>query len=147
MVSSRRADDSTEVFRFLYSNKIGQDLSFFYVAWALVEEEKNRYSLADKIYCRGIALKAQPEKDLEVRHNQFKRRMSRHWLKRGDEDDRAQGHAASENMVADENSRDAFAMLTDQGASSSRRAPAGGRLNPNTGKRSGPITGVAYKAP
>ena len=134
-------DDSTEVFRFLYSNKIGQDLSFFYVAWALVEEEKNRYSLADKIYCRGIALKAEPEKDLEVRHNQFKRRMSRHWLKRSDGEDAVQSHAPSESEPGDENSRGAFSMLTSEGAGTSRRAPAGGRVNANTGRRSGNVTG------
>ena len=79
-------DDSSEVFRFLYANKIGEERSFFYIAWALVEEEKKRYSLADKIYARGLALGAKPEDVLETRHTQFKRRMSRHWLKQADED-------------------------------------------------------------
>ena len=41
-----------------YANKIGEERSFFYIAWALVEEEKKRYPLADKIYCRGLALGA-----------------------------------------------------------------------------------------
>lgn len=128
-------DDASEVFRFLYSNKIGAELSFFYVAWALVEEEKKRYGLVDKIYCRGIALGAQPERDLEVRHNQFKRRMSRHWLQQAGVGD--ESHPSQEQ----ETDRGAFTMLTTGSAATSKRTAAGGRLDENSGCRVGGRTG------
>ena len=129
-------DDSSEVFRFLYANKIGEERSFFYIAWALVEEEKKRYALADKIYCRGLALGAKPENVLETRHTQFKRRMSRHWLKQADEDI---GADAINSDVG--NGREAFSMLNHTNASSSNREGSGGRLDENTGRRVGPRTG------
>ena len=130
-------DDASEVFRFLYANKIGEERSFFYIAWALVEEEKKRYPLADKIYCRGLALGAKPENVLETRHTQFKRRMSRHWLKQADED---MGRDVTERN-GNNDGREAFSMLNQASAGSSRRQGTGGQIDENTGRRTGPKTG------
>lgn len=70
-------DDPTDVFRYLYSNGIGEDLALFYVAWAFVVERAKNYALADKIYTRGKNRLAQPVEELKEKHRQFQRRMSR----------------------------------------------------------------------
>ena len=46
--------DSGDIFKYLYSNKIGEDLALFYLAWAYVTERAGNYAFADKIYIKGI---------------------------------------------------------------------------------------------
>ena len=46
--------DPTDIFIFMHSNHIGDGLALFYMAWALVVEGKRNFSLADKIFKRGI---------------------------------------------------------------------------------------------
>ena len=96
--------------------------------------------MADKIYCRGLALGAKPENVLKP-DTQFKRRMSRHWLKQADEDI---GAGAINSDVG--NGREAFSMLNHTNASSSNREGSGGRLDENTGRRVGPRTGGGLAA-
>jgi hypothetical protein len=56
-MSCRQADvmkDAGDIFKFMFSNKIGEDVGLFYMAWALVAETCKNYSFADKIYVKGI---------------------------------------------------------------------------------------------
>ncbi len=43
-----------EVFAFMQSNKIGEKVALFWVAWAFVAEKHENYTLTDKIFQKGI---------------------------------------------------------------------------------------------
>lgn len=69
-----------DVYKFLYSKKVGAKTALFWVAWAWVAEKQNDFKFCEKIFLKGINKKAHPLKMLETRHKQFQRRMSRHFL-------------------------------------------------------------------
>eukprot|EP00946_MAST-07B_sp_MAST-7B-sp1_P001296 g1296.t1 len=46
-------EDPSDLFRFLCVNRIGEQCSLFYVAWALVSEQRKNYGLTDKIFTRA----------------------------------------------------------------------------------------------
>jgi hypothetical protein len=43
-----------EVFAFMQSNKIGERVALFWVAWAFVAEKHENFALTDKIFQKGI---------------------------------------------------------------------------------------------
>lgn len=43
-----------DIFKYLYQNKIGAQVSLFYVGWAWVLESIKNYQMAHKIYLKGI---------------------------------------------------------------------------------------------
>jgi checkpoint serine/threonine-protein kinase len=61
------SSDAGEVFRFMHARGIGADVALLYMAWAFVAEAKGDVALADTIYCRGVARRAQPLDRLQVR--------------------------------------------------------------------------------
>ena len=69
--------EPADVFKFMHSNHIGEDVALFYMAWAWVAETANNFVLADKIFERGTARRAAPTDRLAPRYAQFQRRMYR----------------------------------------------------------------------
>ncbi len=46
--------DAGDIFKFMYTNKIGEDLALFYMAWAYVTERAGNFSFTENIYTKGI---------------------------------------------------------------------------------------------
>ena len=80
-------EEPLPLFRFLCANRIGERVSLFYIAWALVAEHAKNYGLADKVFTRGKNFNAKPKKMLANRQKQFQRRMARYWMKQTSQDD------------------------------------------------------------
>ena len=82
-VCAKYADKTKEpgqVFKYLHQQKVGAKTALFWVAWAYVAEKDNDFPFAEQIYKKGLSKEAQPINVLKIRHKQFQRRMSRHWL-------------------------------------------------------------------
>eukprot|EP01138_Halocafeteria_seosinensis_P012134 gb/GECG01012402.1/.p1 GENE.gb/GECG01012402.1/~~gb/GECG01012402.1/.p1 ORF type:complete len:821 (+),score=145.14 gb/GECG01012402.1/:1-2463(+) len=73
--------DPADVFKYLYSKKIGENLALFYMAWASVAEQRGNYAFADKIYKQGIGRGAKPKERLQKKQQHFMRRMTKLWIK------------------------------------------------------------------
>jgi len=100
-------EEPLPLFRFLCSNRIGERVSLFYIAWALVAEHAKNYGLADKVFTRGKNFSAKPKKVLANRQKQFQRRMARHWMKQSSQDEQPIPNSlaqAGQDMLQDENS-------------------------------------------
>lgn len=89
-----------EIFAFMSSNKIGDKVALFWIAWAFVAEKANNFKLTDQIFQKGIRrfpnmmtmnlllitsiffLRrfAEPKELLQKRYHQFQRRLARHYL-------------------------------------------------------------------
>ena len=94
------------LFQFLCANRIGERVSLFYIAWALVAEHAKNYSLADKVFTRGKNFGAKPKKALATRQKQFQRRMARHWMRQSSHDEEPLPNSltqASQDLLQDEN--------------------------------------------
>eukprot|EP01031_Cornospumella_fuschlensis_P026135 gene26135-31558_t len=72
--------DQAETFSFMYTNKIGERLSLFYVAWAFVAEKDANMKAADTIFQKGIKRLAEPKDILVKRYHQFQRRLARQFI-------------------------------------------------------------------
>ena len=77
---AERTKDPGQIFKFLHQQKVGQNTALFWTAWAFVAEKANDFPFAEQVYKKGISKNAQPIDLLKTRHQQFQRRMSRHWL-------------------------------------------------------------------
>jgi hypothetical protein len=75
-----KTKDPGQVFKYLHQQKIGTNTALFWIAWGFVAEKDNDFVFAEQIFKKGISKNAQPLQLLKVRHSQFQRRMSRHWL-------------------------------------------------------------------
>lgn len=75
-----KTKDPGQVFKYLHQQKIGTTTALFWIAWGFVAEKDNDFPFAEQIFKKGISKNAQPLQLLKVRHSQFQRRMSRHWL-------------------------------------------------------------------
>lgn len=75
-----KTKEPMEVFKYLHTQKVGVHCALFWVAWAFVAERANDFAFAEKIFKKGTSKKAQPLQLIKTRHQQFQRRMSRHWL-------------------------------------------------------------------
>ncbi len=76
-----------DVFKFLHKKGIGRHSALFWIAWAWVAEKKGDFKTADKVFRRAQDGDVEPRKMLDARYRQFQRRMSRHWLKKAEEQD------------------------------------------------------------
>ena len=74
-----------EVFSFMQSNKIGEKIALFWIAWAFVAEKFDNFKLADQIFQKAIRRQAEPKDVLQKRYQQFQRRMARHFLNKMEE--------------------------------------------------------------
>lgn len=82
-----KTKDPMEVFKYLHQQKVGSHTALFWIAWAFVAERNNDFPFAEKIFKKGISKNAQPLQLLKSRHQQFQRRMSRHWLNNSQRND------------------------------------------------------------
>nr|CCA15341.1 serine/threonine protein kinase putative [Albugo laibachii Nc14] len=69
-----------DIFKYLYKNDIGEQVSLFYVGWAWVLESIGKYSYAHKVYLKAIKKKAQPQDFLQQKYADFQRRMEGRWI-------------------------------------------------------------------
>jgi mitotic checkpoint serine/threonine-protein kinase BUB1 beta len=83
-----KTKDPGQVFKYLHQQKVGTCTALFWIAWAFVAEKSNDFPFAEQIFKKGITKNAQPLQMLKMRHNQFQRRMSRHWLNQSKTNDR-----------------------------------------------------------
>eukprot|EP01041_Mallomonas_annulata_P000315 gene315-573_t len=125
-----------EIFSYMNSNKIGIQLSLFWIAWAFVAEKLGNYKLTDQIFQKGIKRKAEPVDILSKRYQQFQRRMARHYLN-ATADESASG--AEQNSVDDPPGRQRVALSSlsshnDENAVSSTRRGEGQRQQQRQGQ-------------
>lgn len=62
------------------TNKIGEKVALFWIAWAFIEEKNGNIKLADHTYVKGLRYLAEPRDLLNKRYQQFQRRMTRKYL-------------------------------------------------------------------
>ena len=122
-----KTKDPGQVFKYIHQQKVGTYTALFWIAWAFVAEKDNDFPFAEQIFKKGISKNAQPLQMLKLRHQQFQRRMSRHWLNSS----RANDHV-DEYEDGDEHSRNALGGLSRDrirrnDRSISRRPAVGGR--------------------
>ncbi|KAG7364896.1 Mad3/BUB1 homology region 1 domain containing protein [Nitzschia inconspicua] len=75
-----KTKDPSQVFKYLHHQKVGVYTALFWIAWAFVAEKDSDFVFAEQVFKKGISKQAQPLQMLKMRHSQFQRRMSRHWL-------------------------------------------------------------------
>ena len=61
----------SEIFGFMQTNKIGEKVALFWVAWAFVAEKAEKYDVTEQIFRKGIKKMAEPKDLLQNRFNQF----------------------------------------------------------------------------
>eukprot|EP01035_Chromulina_nebulosa_P029665 gene29665-39339_t len=110
-----------EIFSFMSTNKIGEKVALFWIAWAFVAEKANNFKLTDQIFQKGIRRLAEPKDLLQKRYQQFQRRLARHYLN----SDQSDESAVTQAIVSDPESnkdkeRKALSALTSGQTSSSR---------------------------
>eukprot|EP00596_Hydrurales_sp_CCMP1899_P011260 CAMPEP_0119048452 /NCGR_PEP_ID=MMETSP1177-20130426/58902_1 /TAXON_ID=2985 /ORGANISM="Ochromonas sp, Strain CCMP1899" /LENGTH=137 /DNA_ID=CAMNT_0007024329 /DNA_START=404 /DNA_END=814 /DNA_ORIENTATION=- len=69
-----------EIFAFMQSNKIGEKVALFWIAWAFVAEKNLNFKLADQIFQKGMRRQCEPKDMLTKRYQQFQRRLARQYL-------------------------------------------------------------------
>jgi hypothetical protein len=65
----------SETFGFMQSNKIGEKVALFWIAWAFVAEKAEKYDVTEQIFRKGIKKMAEPKELMSSRFAQFQRRM------------------------------------------------------------------------
>lgn len=50
-----------EIFSFMQSNKIGEKVALFWIAWAFITEKHENYNLTDQIFQKGMRRRAEPK--------------------------------------------------------------------------------------
>ncbi|KAJ3339979.1 hypothetical protein HDU83_007292, partial [Entophlyctis luteolus] len=70
-----RAPEPEDVFKYLQTNKIGQQCAPFYEEYAGLLEARGRFSEADAVYMQGITCGAAPHDKLKRKHDEFQHRM------------------------------------------------------------------------
>ncbi|XP_071703988.1 mitotic spindle checkpoint protein BUBR1 [Rutidosis leptorrhynchoides] len=75
---AEHCDDAEVVYKFLYTNKIGETHSIFYISYASCLESKNKIKTTNEIYECGVSRNAQPIEKLKSAYQKFfGRSMSR----------------------------------------------------------------------
>ena len=69
--------DTESIFNYLYGRQIGQLHTLFWESWAAVLEGKRKHDAADKVFTKGILMRAQPAGRLESAHRQFQLRLGK----------------------------------------------------------------------
>jgi hypothetical protein len=82
-----KTKDPGQVFKYLHQQKVGSYTALFWIAWAFVAEKDGDFPFAEQVFKKGISKNAQPTQMLKIRHQQFQRRMSRHWLNSSERND------------------------------------------------------------
>jgi checkpoint serine/threonine-protein kinase len=72
---AERCADALDIFKFMNTNAIGAKCAYFYVAWALMIEERGRASDAEKIYGAGVKRLAEPVEWMKKQHRHFQARQ------------------------------------------------------------------------
>jgi hypothetical protein len=126
-----KTDRATEVFQHLHRQKVGSQTAMFWAAWAWVVEKQEDFAFAEKIYKKGIMKNAMPIQFLRQRHQQFQRRLSRHWLNAGQDGD------DEDDDAVDRGGRGALGALSEEAF---RRNDRSGRAANSISSRSMPIT-------
>lgn len=132
-----KTKDPAQVFKYLYSQKVGVQTALFWIAWAYVAEKDNDFPFAEKIFQKGIKKNAQPQQTLKVRYKQFQRRMSRHWLnlsQRNDHLDEEEEAPSRPRTVLGGISRDRL-RRNDRGHNTQR-----GPIQRMSSRQNGPVT-------
>ena len=92
-----------DIFTFMNSNKIGDRVSLFWIAWAFVAEKAGNHKLTDQIFQKGIKKMAEPKDILQKRYQQFQRRLARHYLnlaENGELDNESDNTSAAKNVLS-----------------------------------------------
>ena len=132
-VCAKYADKTKEpgqVFKYLHQQRVGQKTALFWVAWAFVAEKGGDFPFAEHIYKKGISKDAQPMNMLQMRHKQFQRRMSRHWLNSSQRNDQLDEYEGGEEVPS--GSRGALGGLSHEGVRRNERS----RVAPQLSQRS-----------
>jgi hypothetical protein len=111
-----------EIFTFMQTNKIGERVSLFWIAWGFVAEKAENFKLADQIFQKGIRRLAEPKELLQQRYRQFQRRMARHFLNQSEIVDTNSNNSSVQGIS--ESSRQVLGKLTKSQLSSGHRASA-----------------------
>jgi hypothetical protein len=82
-----KTKDPGQVFKYLHQQKVGSYTALFWIAWAFVAEKDGDFPFAEQVFKKGISKNAEPTQMLKIRHQQFQRRMSRHWLNSSERND------------------------------------------------------------
>lgn len=104
-----KTEQANEVFQHLHRQKIGGHTAMFWAAWAFVVEKNQDFTFAEKIYKKGIIKNAQPIDYLRQRHQQFQRRLSRHWLNAGQD-----GQEDDDDETMDRRGRAGLGALSEE---------------------------------
>jgi hypothetical protein len=75
-----------EIFQYMQSNKIGERVALFWIAWAFITEKTENFRMTDQIFQKAIRRMAEPKDLLNKRYQQFQRRLARHFLNKPDEE-------------------------------------------------------------
>ena len=111
-----------DIFSFMQSNKIGEKVALFWIAWAFVAEKAENFKLTDQIFTKGLKRQAEPRDILQKRYQQFQRRMARHLINTQEEEaDRAAAEAASSAAPAADTERHALNRLSSSRGTGSQR--------------------------
>ena len=120
---AERTNDPGQIFKFLHQQKVGQKSALFWTAWAFVAEKANDFPFAEQVYKKGLSKNAQPPGLLKSRHQQFQRRMSRHWLNSSQAND----HLGDEEEESIQ--RGALGGISREGARRNHRSNARYRMH------------------
>ncbi|PRP89065.1 hypothetical protein PROFUN_02343 [Planoprotostelium fungivorum] len=118
-----------DVFKFMQANRIGEYVSTFYEAWAIVLESKGNFSSAEKVYKKGIKMLAEPIDNLKKAYLSYQMRMGR------------RAYEMSLNNLEEEEGeegeeRTALGTLTQRSASTSTRTSKAPTVRSTTGIKS-----------
>jgi hypothetical protein len=70
----------------MQSNKIGERVALFWIAWAFITEKAENFRMTDQIFQKAIRRMAEPKDLLNKRYQQFQRRLARHFLNKPDDE-------------------------------------------------------------
>ncbi|XP_063445056.1 mitotic checkpoint serine/threonine-protein kinase BUB1-like [Mytilus trossulus] len=69
--------DPSDIFNYMFDQKIGNELSCFYESWAWILEQMGNTKKANLIYQEGIKRRSEPMDLLERKYNNFQMRVAR----------------------------------------------------------------------
>jgi len=105
---AEKTSRSSEIFKYMYTQKIGAEVAIFWAAWAFVAEKEKDFAFAEKIFDKAIRKEVKPLKYIMQRYKQFQRRMSRHWLNASTQ------HDLDEEATEQQPTRGALGGLTQE---------------------------------
>jgi hypothetical protein len=125
-----------DIFSYMQSNKIGEKVSLFWIAWAFVAERAQNFKLTDQIFSKGIKRQAEPKEMLTKRYQQFQRRMARHLINKQQEETDRQEAADAEGVSSSGTTAITSSSSSSRSANSSNDRNALSRLSKSRGTSS-----------